>query len=175
MSARFTAACALGLLLAAVAPAQDDPAAAGRKALQEIEGVYALQAMEAGGVKAKPEFVRDRRFVVRSDARGYLFAALTWRKAAREDGVTEDRVDEEAMRVTVDPSKKPATIDFDEPIGEGKFRRTHGIYKFEDETLTICASDSENPADRPTAFTTTPARPKDHLLVLKRVQAGKKP
>lgn len=167
MPPRFPLLCALGLVLAAAAGRADDPGAASRKALKEIEGVYALTAMEVGGVKAKEEFVRDRRFLVRADARGYQLVALT---TARVGGA--DRVIEEPLRITADPSKKPAAIEFEESTEDGKARTTFGIYKLENDVLTICASDTQDPANRPTDFTTSPAHPKQYLLVLKRLRKG---
>jgi len=73
----------------------------------------------------------------------------------------------EAVRFKLDPTKKPKWIDIEDgPVP------TEGIYKLEDEVLTICVvagAKSDKPATRPTEFE---AKKGDIyvLLVLKRVK-----
>jgi uncharacterized protein (TIGR03067 family) len=50
--------------------------------------------------------------------------------------------------IKLDPSKSPKTIDVEMTEGPAKGKTFHGIYKFEDDTQTIClaAPDKDRPA-----------------------------
>jgi uncharacterized protein (TIGR03067 family) len=57
-----------------------------------------------------------------------------------------------AGAVRVDPSAKPATIDFEHAEGSLKGKAWHGIYTLEGDTLTICDNALNLEKGRPTAF-----------------------
>ena len=55
---------------------------------------------------------------------------------------------------TIDPSAKPATIDFRNTAGEMKGKTWLGIYEMEGEALRICDNADEVAKGRPEAFVT---------------------
>jgi len=56
----------------------------------------------------------------------------------------------------VDPSKKPATIDFTHTRGEAKGKTWQGIYLLEGDVLKICDNADDLAKGRPAALTTEP-------------------
>jgi uncharacterized protein (TIGR03067 family) len=46
--------------------------------------------------------------------------------------------EDETGTLKLDPEKKPKTIDFDIASGKDKGKKQLGIYKFEDDTFTLC-------------------------------------
>ena len=73
---------------------------------------------------------------------------------------------EGAGTFSIDPAKSPKRFDCidDKTV-------VYGIYKIEKDTLTICWSSvpKGSTPDRPDEFTTYVERPKDRLLILKRI------
>jgi uncharacterized protein (TIGR03067 family) len=59
--------------------------------------------------------------------------------------------------ISVDADRDPKTFDADHEKGEDRGKKQYGIYKFEDEKLTICsAGPGSEESDRPTEFRTQP-------------------
>ena len=127
------------------------------KKLKEIQGNYSVAVMKAGGKNAPQGFLKQLKYAVRDNK---LIANVGMGKK------------EDPVQIKLDPSKKPAHIDFEETRPDGTVARTYGIYKFADGELTICAVDSNKPEDRPKDFEAT--KPKQFLLVLKRDVPAKK-
>jgi uncharacterized protein (TIGR03067 family) len=59
-----------------------------------------------------------------------------------------------ASTTTIDPAVKPPAIDIAYTAGDAKGRTSLGIYKIEDDVLTICRAAPDKP--RPTAFDSQP-------------------
>jgi len=126
-----------GFLLVAFATcaaAQDD---AGKKLAKELEGKYELVGMEVGGAKIDPKMFVERDYEVKD---GKLIAIV----AKKPDPIN----------FTLDPSKKPGWIDFEEVKPNEKNQKSYGIYKIENGLWTICMSDQDDPAKRPKEFKT---------------------
>ncbi|MCE9565164.1 MAG: TIGR03067 domain-containing protein [Planctomycetes bacterium] len=60
---------------------------------------------------------------------------------------------EDAATFKIDSTKTPAEITLTTKKGE-KDETVQGIFKVEGDTLTICAAESDKPADRPKEFKT---------------------
>jgi uncharacterized protein (TIGR03067 family) len=65
---------------------------------------------------------------------------------------SKDRMLLYAGTVHVDPSAKPAAIDFEHTEGALKGKAWNGIYGLDGDTLTICDNAANLDARRPTAF-----------------------
>jgi uncharacterized protein (TIGR03067 family) len=122
------AAVPLVLTFLAAAP-QDDM----RKELAKFEGTWQPYYVEIEGKELKTN-VKDDRLVIAG--KSFLFTGKE-----KMEGT-----------ITIDPSKKPPTIDTEVTSGEHKGSKMIGIYEISKETLTVCYR--EAPGDRPTEFTT---------------------
>ena len=102
-----------------------------------LEGTYTLVETEMGGVRSK-ETEQKGTFSFSGD------------KMISPNGKKE-----EAATIKCDPSKTPAEITISKTEVSGKIDTFYGIYKLENDTLTLCLMKSDNPADRPKEFKTS--------------------
>jgi uncharacterized protein (TIGR03067 family) len=114
-----------------------------------LEGTYTLIASE---LKGNREHEAER-------AKIYTFSG--------NHMIPPNGKQDDALTVSCDPSKSPCEIDFSKKESNGKIDTIHGIYKIEDDTLTLCLRKSDNSADRPREFKTT-SDSKDMLWVMKK-------
>jgi uncharacterized protein (TIGR03067 family) len=148
----YALALAVGLLaLGAVAPA-DEKADKAAQALKELEGTYLVIALDGKGLKFTEEDFQkvpdaDRRIVIKDDL-------ITSSLGGKEDKAT----------IKLDPTQKPAHIDL-VVAREGKTETNYGIYKLEEDVLTICAIERGEAKDRPKEFK---ADGKEIVMVLKK-------
>jgi uncharacterized protein (TIGR03067 family) len=102
-----------------------------------LEGTYTLVATEIGGVLSKE-----------TEQKGaYTFSG--------DKMIAPNGRKEEAATIKCDPSKTPAEITISKTEDSGKVNTVYGIYKLEDDTLTLCLMKSDNSTDRPKAFKTS--------------------
>ncbi|MBI3410190.1 MAG: TIGR03067 domain-containing protein [Planctomycetes bacterium] len=125
----------------------------GKTDLELFEGKWAIERLEETGKKASEEFVKTLEAVVKGDQ-------ITLR--AKDNVVLE-------LRIKIDPTKKPKTIDFTHLAGEDKGKTELGIYNLEGDTLRFCIDESGK--NRPTEFKSTP---ETNLVILKRKSELKK-
>ena len=78
----------------------------------------------------------------------------------------EYRIHDFRLRLTIDPTKKPKTIDMDGKDGNGKPLSMIGIYELERDTLRICFA-KPGTKKRPTKMETMPGSGQS-LIVYKR-------
>ena len=131
----------LALLLAggyAVAADKADPEAA-KEALKQLQGVYTVQYAEHEGEKAPPEALKDIKSVT---IKGDRFTIHT---GSRKDMT---------VIIHLDPTQKPAHFDIQPTEGPEKEKRFPGIYKLENDILTVCVLDGGG-KNRPKEFATT--------------------
>jgi uncharacterized protein (TIGR03067 family) len=119
------------LLLVAATPAQD-----AKKELEALQGEWTMFALEQRGekkdaLKATLTIKGEQWILNSSEGKGGGGVDTTFK---------------------IDPSKNPKTIDLTFKLGE-KENRSLGIYKLEDDLLTMCRTTGG--ADRPKEFKTT--------------------
>ena len=131
----------LGLPLAA-----DAPPDAAKKELDKLQGAWAMAELEVNGEKVPPEKFQATRLEIKADR--YI--------------VNTGRSTHETT-IKIDATKTPKTIDMTFQDGDNKGDTAEGIYKLEDDKLTICRPRLP-PRERPTEFVTKPGT--DRFIVV---------
>lgn len=133
--------------------AGDDDA---KKVLKALEGKWTTAEVEAGG-KVFPKGTFDFTMVIGADGKS------TGKMPTGEFQFT----------ITVDPKKKPRTMDNLHETGADKGKKQYGIYKLEGDKLTVCMTPRGAPeSDRPTEFTSKGS--KSVVFVFERIKEEKK-
>jgi uncharacterized protein (TIGR03067 family) len=109
---------AAGFLVAA-APAPDD---AVKKEMAKLEGTWSVTALTNDGKKGKDEDIRKIRVILKGD--NYT--------AKVGDMVVEGGT------WTIDPTRKPKSIDATATSGDDKGKKSLGIYELDGDTLKMC-------------------------------------
>jgi uncharacterized protein (TIGR03067 family) len=122
---------AAGFLVAA-APAPDD---AVKKEMARLEGTWSVKALTVDGKQVPEEDISKLKVVLKGDT--YTLEA---------DG----KVAEEGTW-TIDPTKKPKTIDTTPKTGDNKGKPSQGIYQLDGDTLKMCFGPTGK-EDRPKEF-----------------------
>jgi uncharacterized protein (TIGR03067 family) len=126
------------LLLAGVAvasAAEDKKDDAAKDELKKFEGTWELVSAERDVVKAPADSLKGMKAIAKGDM-------LT---------LTKDGNAFLELKITIDPTKKPKTIDATSTKGDDKGMMAVGIYELDGDTLTICLNRGK---ERPTEFTT---------------------
>jgi uncharacterized protein (TIGR03067 family) len=128
---RLTVLAFVVLALTGFADAQD----AGKKEMAQLDGEWSMVSGEANGFKLPEAMVKTG-------------------KRSTKDGVTtfslNGRVNFKA-KFTIDPTKKPKTIDYEMTEGPTTGKTHLGIYKLDGDKIHFCFAAPGN--DRPTDFT----------------------
>ena len=120
-----------------------------------LEGGWTLVGLEKDGKKIAEEDVAKLPAEVRK-------IRATGDKLIATKGGKDD-----PLSYKLDGTKSPGEIDMTETGDDGKPKKSLGIYKLEGGVLTICAVESDKPADRPKEFKST-AENKAMIMVLKK-------
>jgi uncharacterized protein (TIGR03067 family) len=148
--------CALVVLTVPLLMAADNDDV--KKELKALQGKWKVVSLEAGGNVLPKEAVPDFTFTVGADGKS------TGKHPKGEYEAT----------VTVDPRKKPKTIDNLHESGDQKGKKQYGIYKLEGDTLTVCITrPGAAEGDRPKDFATKDTA--NVVFVFERVKEEKKP
>ncbi len=149
MKSPFLGFLVIGVLLTAIAAivsagdTKDDAIKNDRK---QIEGTWRVVAVEVNGNKATEEDARKLTVVNGSDG--------TWSLISEGKQISKGTS-------TIDPTKKPKTIDFTPTEGEGKGKQHLGIYELGKNTRKMCFAPPEK--ERPNEFSSMPGS--EHILV----------
>jgi uncharacterized protein (TIGR03067 family) len=144
---------AVGLLAVSAAPGQDDA----EKLRKALEGSWDIVAVEFDGQKVPDAAVKDNP--VRLVFKGNKYTEKKGGEAF-EDGTYQ-----------IDPSKKPATLDFTILSGPDKGKTQLAIIELKGDTCKVCLARAGE-KERPTAFATKESSTHTSI-VLKRVKSEK--
>jgi uncharacterized protein (TIGR03067 family) len=136
--------CVLSLFCAGAAMAAADDKGDAKKEFEKLKGTWKFTSMEMDG---NPVPKSEDMPTITFDGDKF---------AVKAGGVVL-----QAGTQTIDPSKKPYTVDAKVTEGEGKGNTMLGIYKVDGDTLTACFDPTGK--KRPTEFKTTAGS--GHMLV----------
>jgi uncharacterized protein (TIGR03067 family) len=125
-----------GVLLAAgavLALAADEKKDDAKDELKKFDGTWVLVSSEKDGEKAPEEALKK-----------------VMPKAVSKDGTVtffSDGKEQGQATFTVDPTKKPKTMDATMTTGPDKGKKSLGIYEMEGDTLKICYNEKERPKE----------------------------
>jgi uncharacterized protein (TIGR03067 family) len=123
-------AAALCLLVAA-----DEPQEAAKKELAKMQGEWSMVSGERDGQEFGKDIVDGAKRMVKGDQVTITVNEQVFLKA----------------RITIDPTKKPRTIDYTPTEGDNKGQTMKGIYELTGDTAKFCTA--QPGAERPTDFT----------------------
>ncbi|HEX3146595.1 MAG TPA: TIGR03067 domain-containing protein [Gemmataceae bacterium] len=129
--------------------AADDPDKTATKDEDRFQGEWTMVSLEVQGKKLADAEIKEYRLTIKGDQ---------W-------SVTNGVANGTDFKFKLDASKSPKSIDMSTKI-DGEERASKGIYKLEDDTLTMCRIVAQN--KRPTEFKTTDRE--GILVVWKRVK-----
>lgn len=145
MKLRVPIVVAAGLALAAASARED----AVKAELEKLQGAWQLVSAETDGKKADPEKLKKVRVVI---------------KGNKHTVYIEDKIVSKQVPFTIDPTKKPKTVDDQLPDG----KEIHGIYELDGAILKSCVAGIGK--DRPREFAAKPGT--GHTLrVFRRVKS----
>ena len=136
----------VGILVAASVSADDATDEAMRKERKRLQGTWQVTALTINGNKAKDEDAKKFKVVNGDDG--------VW--SIRSEGKEISK-----GTSTLDPTKKPKTIDFTPTKGGGTGDKFQGIYQLKKNSRKLCFAPAGK--DRPTKFSSTPEN--QHILV----------
>jgi uncharacterized protein (TIGR03067 family) len=127
--ALIAGAALLGGGARAIADDKKDDAA--KDEMKKLDGNWQLVASEHDGEKAPAEAIKTAKVATKA---GKVTMSV--------DGKTVMEAD-----FTIDPTKKPKTIDATATTGADKGKKTLGIYEFDGDTFKVCYSEKERPTE----------------------------
>ena len=128
----------IGLTCVAIslAAAEDNPAV--KKDMDQLQGEWSMVSGSADGQPMPEETRKQMKRVCKGDETTTTMGGQMFLKA----------------KITLDPSKKPKTIDYQMTDGFTKGKKQLGIYEVDGDTFKSCFGKPD--AERPTDFTSKP-------------------
>ncbi len=120
-----------------------------KRELARLQGTWQTVSVEIDGEPLGPGVKKDR-LIIKENA----FVLVT--RGSNTGGT-----------FTIDPTKRPRTIDTETRLGDNKGTRALGIYVLEEDTLKVCYVPAPHP--RPAEFKTTPKSMRA-LVIYKRIK-----
>ena len=139
--------------MAVISSAEDSKDEAIKKDRKQLEGTWRVVALEVDGNIAGAEDVKKITVVIGADG--------SWSLNSEDKDVSQGTS-------TIDPSKKPKTIDFTVTVGDDKDKQSLGIYEVAENSLKFCVTSSGK--ERPGDFSSAPGSERI-LLTFERVKA----
>jgi len=136
MKTRF--ALLIGLATAAISVARAEDNEAVKKDLARLQGEWSMVSGSADGQSMPEEMLKQMKRVCKGDESTTTMAGQVFMKA----------------KITIDPSKKPKTIDYEMTEGFTKGKKQLGIYELDGDRFKSCFGAAG--AERPTDFTSKP-------------------
>ena len=103
----------------------------------KLEGTWRVISLEVDGMKIAEETIKDSRLVIKG-----------------KEFTMKEKIATYRGTFTIDPSKKPKTIDIKFTAGPEKGNSSLGIYQLEGDDLKLCLTITAK--DRPTEFAAKP-------------------
>jgi len=123
---------ALATLSISLARAAEDEAV--KKDLAQLQGEWTMVSASADGQSMSEDMLKQMKRVCKGDEITVTMGDQVFLKA----------------KITIDPSKKPKTIDYDMTEGFSKGKKQLGIYELNGDTFKACFNSPG--AERPTEF-----------------------
>jgi uncharacterized protein (TIGR03067 family) len=126
---------ALVIVAVCLLPGADAPEAV-KKEMAQLEGNWSMVSGERDGQTLPDDIVKQA-------------------KRASKDGETTVSIGDQVFlkaKFTIDPTKKPKTIDYTVTEGDNKGKKMLGIYELDGDTVKFCFATPDK--ERPTDFTT---------------------
>jgi uncharacterized protein (TIGR03067 family) len=133
---RITLLTALAAVAISSALAADDQAV--KKDMEQLQGEWSMVSGSADGQPMPEQMLKQMKRVCKGDETTTTMGGQTFMKA----------------KITIDPSKKPKTIDYEMTDGFTKGKKQLGIYEVDRDTFKSCFG--KPGAERPTDFTSKP-------------------
>ncbi|HEY2952855.1 MAG TPA: TIGR03067 domain-containing protein [Verrucomicrobiae bacterium] len=128
----------IGLVAIILSPAWAEDSEAAKKDLALLQGQWSMVSGSADGQPMPDEMRKQMKRVCKGDETTTTMAGQIYIKA----------------KITLDPSKKPKTIDYEMTDGFTKGKTQLGIYEVDGDTFKSCFA--KPGAERPTDFTSKP-------------------
>ena len=128
----------IGLAAVAISPAWAEENEAVKKDLAQLQGEWSMVSGSADGQPMPAQMLKQMKRVCKGDEATTTMAGQLYLKA----------------KITIDPSKKPKTIDYQMTDGFTKGKKQLGIYEVEGDSFKACFG--KPGAERPTDFTSKP-------------------
>ena len=128
----------IGLVAVALAPAWAEENEAVKQDLAQLQGEWSMVSGSADGQPVPEPMLKQMKRICKGDETTTTSAGNLFFKA----------------RITIDPSKKPKTIDYQMIDGFTKGKKQLGIYEVEEDTFRSCFG--KPGAERPTDFSSKP-------------------
>ncbi len=128
----------VGLLILTSLPGRAEPNEAVKKDMAQLQGEWSMVSGAADGQPMPDQMLKQMKRVCEGDEITATMGGQVFFKA----------------KITIDPSKKPKTIDYQMTEGFTKGKKQLGIYEVEGDTLKSCFGKPD--AERPTDFTSKP-------------------
>src|SRR6266496_2233675 len=128
----------IGLAAATISSALSEENEAVKKDLAQLQGEWSMVSGSADGQPLSDDMRQQMKCVCKGDETTTMMAGRIFLKA----------------KFTLDPSKKPKTIDYQMTDGFTKGKKQLGIYEVDGDTFKSCFG--KPGAERPTGFTSKP-------------------
>ena len=143
----------IGLVVSVISQAWADDSDARKQDMARLQGAWSMVSGSADGQPMPAQMLKQMKRVCKGDEATTTMAGRVYLKA----------------KITIDPSKKPKTIDYQMTEGFTKGKTQLGIYEVEGDTFRSCFA---KPGDqRPADFTSNPGDGRT-LSVWKREKAA---
>src|SRR5262249_23298626 len=117
--------------VALVMSAEGNQGETAKDELKNMEGTWLLVMSEQDGMQSDPNFVKNSKMIIKGNS-------MT---------VYGGKVKSSEATITLNPAKKPKTIDASQTYGGPKGTKYLGIYELDGDTLRICFGEKQRPKD----------------------------